>query len=182
MAVAAAEGYELAVEPLGRPAALQGDIQVSLCRVSGTIGTQPLTGLGTLSRTPAGHACELERSLSICFDAQLGFALAARRSAGASGHGEEHLDAVVFRGEPLEPAIIELPRLSTTYDSAGLASHAGIELWETAEAEFAVRLGGETQAHGELADPEGAHTSIAFVRWHHNGRRASGSYAITSWR
>jgi hypothetical protein len=180
--ITAPEGYELAVEPLGRPAALEGDTQVSLCRVSGSIGAQPLDGLGTLSRAPAGHSCELERFLSIWFDAQLGFALVARRGAGASGHGEEHLEAVVFRGEPLEPATIELPRLSTTYDSAGLATHAGIELWETTEAEFAVRIGGEAHAHGELADPDGARSSIAFVGWHHNGHRGSGSYTITTCR
>ena len=85
-----------------------------------------------------------------------------------------------MRGEPLEPATIELPRLSTTYDAGGLATHAGIELWETAEAEFAVRIGGEALAHGEMTHPDGARTSVAFVRWHHNGHRGSGSYAITT--
>src|ERR1700738_2720171 len=48
--IAAPPAYELAVEPLGRPAALEGATQVALCRVRGTIGAQPLEGLGALSR------------------------------------------------------------------------------------------------------------------------------------
>lgn len=176
--VTSTESYELALEPLGPAAALADGATILLCRVSGTVGAQELDGLGTLTRRLAVAGSGLERSVTIWFDPQLGFALAARRPADARGHGDERLEAVAFRGEPLEPATIELPRLSTTYDPAGLATHTGIELWETAEAEFAMRIGGETLAHGELAHPDGAHTRVAFVDWHHDGRRGSGSYEI----
>jgi hypothetical protein len=53
-------------------------------------------------------------------------------------------------------------------------------LWETAEAECALRIGGEAFAHGELGHPDGTHTAVAFVRWHHEGHHAPGSYAITT--
>jgi hypothetical protein len=178
--ISAPDSYELVMEPLGQAAALADGGQISLCRVTGTIGAQQLDGLGALTRRPAGGGFGLERSVTAWFDPQLGFALAARRPRGASGHGEEQLEAVAFRGEPLEPATIELPRLSTTYDPAGAATHAGIELWESAEAEFAVRIGGEALAHGELAHPDGARTRVTFVDWHHDGRRGSGSYEITT--
>jgi hypothetical protein len=178
--ISSPDSYELAMEPLGQAAALADGGQISLCRVTGTLGAQQLDGLGALTRRPADGGFALERSVTAWFDPQLGFALAARRPRSASGHGEEQLEAVVFRGEPLEPATIELPRLSTTYDPAGVATHAGIELWETAEAEFAVRIGGEALAHGELAHADGAHTRVAFVGWHHDGRRGSGSYEITT--
>jgi hypothetical protein len=174
------DSYELVMEPLGQAAGLAGGGQISLCRVTGTIAAQQLEGLGTLTRRPASGGLALERCVTVWFDAQLGFALAARRPTGASGHGEEQLEAVAFRGEPLEATRIELPRLSTTYDPSGVATHAGIELWETAEAEFAVRIGGEALAHGELAHPDGTRTRVAFVEWHHDGRRGSGSYEITN--
>ena len=144
------------------------------------IGSQPLDGLATLRRRPAADGIALERSIAIFFDAQLAFALAARRPRGAGGHGEEQLDAVAFRGEPLEPASFEIPRLSTTYDADGVPTHAGIELWETDEAELALRIGGEVLGHGELAQPGGARTRVTFVAWHHNGHHGLGSYEITT--
>jgi hypothetical protein len=173
------DAYELALEAGGEAATLTDGTRIWLCRATGSIGDQPLDGRATLSRGPAA-AGALERSLAILFDDQLGFALAARGPRGERGHGEEQLEAVAFRGEPLEPTTIERPRLSTTYDADGRLTRAGIELWETADAEFALRIGGETLAHGELAHPDGARTRIAFLGWHQDGHRGPGSYAITT--
>ena len=177
--VSAGDAYELALEAGGEAATLTDGTRIWLCRATGSIGAQPLDGRATLSRGPAA-ADALERSLAILFDDQLGFALAARGPRGERGHDEEQLEAIRFRGEPLEPTTIEKPRLSTTYDADGRLTRAGIELWETADAEFALRIGGETLAHGELVHPDGARTRIAFVGWHHDGHRGPGSYAITT--
>lgn len=177
--LSAGDAYELALEAGGEAAALADGRRIWLCRATGTIGAEPLDGLATLSRGPAG-ADEVERSLAILLEDQLGFALTARGPRGERGHDEEQLEAVSFRGEPLEPATIEKPRLSTTFDADGRLTRAGIELWETADAEFALRIGGEALAHGELLHPDGARTQIAFVSWHHDGHRGPGSYAITT--
>ncbi len=116
--------------------------------------------------------------------AQLGagaaVALAATHAATAAGHGEEQLDAVILRGDPLERCAVEDPRLSTTYDADGRLARSGIELWESADAEFPERIGGEAVAHAELAGPDGAHTQVALVGWHRDGRRGGGYYAITT--
>lgn len=178
--VSSPNSYELSLEPLGRAAALADGARIWLCRAAGTIGSQQLDGLATLRRGPAADGSALERSIAIFFDAQLGFALSARRPRGAGGHGEEQLEAIAFRGEPLEPVSFEIPRLSTTYDADGVLTHAGIELWETDEAELALRIGGEVLAHGELAHPGGAHTRVTFVAWHHDARHGIGSYEITT--
>jgi hypothetical protein len=177
--VSAGDDYELALTAGGDGAALADGTRIWLCRATGTIGVEDFDGRATLTRGPAG-ADAVERSLAILFEDQLGFALAARGPRDERGHDEEQLEAIAFRGEPLEPATIEKPRLSTTFDAEGRLIRAGVELWETADAEFALRIGGETLAHGELVHPDGARTQIAFIGWHHDGHRGPGSYAITT--
>jgi hypothetical protein len=149
------------------------------CSASGSVGSRPVAGLAMVGRE-TGATASLERSLAVLFDPQLAFALRATRPPGAVGHGEEELAAVVFRGDPPEPARIEKPRLSSSYDSAGRLTHAGIELWATDDAEFPLRIGGEALASGELSDADGARTQVTFVAWHHEGRRGLGSYAIAT--
>jgi hypothetical protein len=177
--LSAGDAYELTLTAAGDGAMLADGTRIWLCRATGTLGAQQFDGRATLSRGPAG-AGAVERSLAILLEDQLGFALSARGPRDEPGHDAERLGAVAFRGEPLELAAIEKPRLSTTFDAEGRLIRAGIELWETADAEFALRIGGETLAHGELVHPDGARTQIAFLGWHHDGRRGPGSYAITT--
>ena len=167
--VSSPDCFELTLETWGRGAPLRG-------------GTQRIDGIATLRRsdTPAAGDLALERSLAILFDAQLAFALDARRPRAAGGHGEEQLQAVVFRGEPLEPFAIEKPRLSSSYDADGGLTHAGLELWESEDADRPLRIGGETLARARLAHADGASTDVAFVAWHHDGRQGLGSYSITT--
>ena len=75
---------------------------------------------------------------------------------------------------------IERPRLSSTYDSQGLLTHAGLELWESEDSDRPIRIGGEALARGELRSPDGALTRVTFLAWHHDGLHGLGSYAITS--
>jgi hypothetical protein len=180
--VRAGDAFALTLTPLGT-ADPQADPGVTLHRATGTVGSQPFDGLALARRDAEAdaEACAglaLERSLAILFDAQLALALRARRPPGAGGHGEEQLDAVLLRGEPLELVAIEKPRLSSTYGADGRLTHAGLEVWESEESELAMRIGGEALGSGELAGPDGARTQVTFVAWHH-GRRGLGSYSIT---
>jgi hypothetical protein len=180
--VSSPDCFELTLETWGRGAPLRGGTQLWACGATGAVGTQRIDGIATLRRsdTPAAGDLALERSLAILFDAQLAFALDARRPRAAGGHGEEQLQAVVFRGEPLEPFAIEKPRLSSSYDADGGLTHAGLELWESEDADRPLRIGGETLARARLAHADGASTDVAFVAWHHDGRQGLGSYSITT--
>ena len=176
----AAGAYELELQSLGEPASLAGDTMVWLCRASGKIEEHDLDGLATLTVETASPAFALQRSLSIALARELAFAVRSRRPGGAAGHGEEQLEAVVWRGEPAAPAPIERPRLSTTYDAGAIARHAGVELWEDEEAEYAMRIGGEALGNGEIVHPGGERSRVVFMAWHHESHRAIGSYTITT--
>jgi hypothetical protein len=176
-------GFELSLAqwPGAAPLDDGADADVAPARASGTVGSQRVTGLATLRGDGDGGDVALERVLAVLFDAgPMAVSLTGRRAVGAGGHGDELLDAVVFRGEPPEPLRIERPRLSSTYDSHGLLTHAGLELWESEESDRPIRIGGEALAHGELARPQGAITLVTFLAWHHDGLHGLGSYAITS--
>jgi hypothetical protein len=154
---------------------------------SGTVGSQRVAGLAALRRDSDsagdvgdGGDVALERMLAVLFDeGPMAVALTARRPTGAAGHGDERLDGVVFRGEPVEPLRIERPRLSSTYDSHGLLTHAGLELWESEDSDRPIRIGGEALARGELTRPDGTLTRVTFLAWHHEELHGLGSYAIT---
>lgn len=177
--VRAGDAWELRLEPLA-PAGTTVIGEVTLHHATGTVGSARIDGLALLGRASGeSSGVAVERSLAILFDASLAFALGARRPAGAGGHGDELLEAVAFRGEPPAPATFERPLMSSTYGSDGELAHVGMELWETEESDRPTRIGGEAQAHGVVAHPDGASTHVTFVAWHHDGRHGLGSYAIT---
>jgi hypothetical protein len=176
-------GFELSLAewPGGAPLDDGAGPDVAPARASGTVGSQRVAGLATLRGDGDGSDVALERVLAVLFDeGPMAVALTGRRPAGADGHGDELLEAVAFRAEPLEPLRIERPRLSSTYDSQGLLTHAGLELWESEDSDRPIRIGGEALARGELRSPDGALTRVTFLAWHHDGLHGLGSYAITS--
>jgi hypothetical protein len=171
--------YAVTLEPLGPPAALGDAVRLWICRAHGTVADRPLEGFGSIMRTLAGDRIVLERAVTAWLGPALAVALAARRPRRASGHGGEELHAAVMRGEPLEPLPVADPRLSSTYDGDGLLLRCGIELWETAEAEFALRYGGIAGVHGELTHEDGARTRVAFMSVRGERERGVGRYEIT---
>ena len=175
-----AGAYVLGLQSLGEPASLAADTTIWLCRASGKVEDRDLDALATLTVQTVSPAFALQRSLSIALERELSFALLSRRPSDAAGHGEEQLEAVVWRGEPAAPASIERPRLSTTYDAAGIARHAGVELWEDEEAGYAMRIGGEAVSNGELVHPDGERSRVVFMAWHHESHRALGSYTLST--
>jgi hypothetical protein len=172
--------YALSLEAIADGSALADGSTIWLCRARGSVEGRELDALATITQVPAGEDFRLERSLSVTLDHELSFALLSHRGAAASGHGEEQLDAVVFRGEPPVASLVAQPRLSTTYDGEGLPGHAGIELWEGEESEFALRIGGESLTNGELVHADGARSRIVFMAWHHESHHALGSYTLTT--
>jgi hypothetical protein len=172
--------YSLSLEALAEGSALADGATIWLCRARGTVEGRELDALATITQVPAAEDFRLERSLSVTLDHELSFALLSHRPATASGHGEEQLYAVVFRGDPPVSSVVAQPRLSTTYDGGGLPGHAGIELWEDEESEFALRIGGESLTNGELVHADGARSRIVFMAWHHEAHHALGSYTLTT--
>jgi len=175
-----ADVCDLVLEPLAPPGELAAQgVTIWLCSAKGSAAGAPFDGLAALTRRPE-RVAPLERSVAILFEPASSFVLAASAPPGAAGHGEEQLAALAFRGEPLAAAPFERTRLSTTYDAAGLPRHAGVELWESEDAEFPLRIGGEALTNGELAHPGGERTRVAFLAWHGESHHAVGVYTITT--
>jgi hypothetical protein len=181
--VSSAEGLELSLTPWAGATALGGDggSDAVPARAIGTVASRPVEGLAAMyGDGGAGGDVALERMLAALFEeGPWAVVLTAERPRGAAGHGEERLAAVAFRGDPMEVVRFEGPRLSSTYDAGGLLSHAGLELWESEDADRPTRIGGEALARGELAHPDGKLTRVSFLAWHHNGLDGLGSYTIT---
>jgi hypothetical protein len=172
--------YSLSLEGLGDGARLESGASIWLCRARGKVEGNELDAFATITWTPAGAAPALSRSLAFTFNHELSFALLAQSERSAGGHGDEQLEAVVFRGDPPAASLIERPRLSTTYNGATLPRHAGVELWQDEESEYALRIGGEAFANGELVNVDGTHSRVVFMAWHHEHHRTLGSYTLTS--
>jgi hypothetical protein len=189
--VSADDGFELSLAAWAGAAPLGDEHSDAVpARVSGTVGSWPVEGLALLrgaggssgdagSGAAAGRDVAVDRMLAALFDdGPLAVVLTAERPEGAAGHGEERLDALAFRGDPIDVVRIARPRLSRTYDSSGLLTHAGLELWESEESDRPLRIGGEALARGELAHADGLHSHVTFLAWHHEGLRGLGSYSI----
>jgi hypothetical protein len=166
------------LDPLGAPSMLADGTRIWLCGAHGLLDGEPIEGIGTVSHGVRDRDARLERSISLAYDAQFAVAIGTSRGAGAAGHGDERIDAVIFRGEPAEGAPVAIPRISTTYDDADRVTHVGVELWEGEEREFPTRLGGETRAHGELLDEDGVVVAVAFLEAHGEHRHGAGCYLL----
>jgi len=170
----AAGGFELSVP---------GELELAFEAAEGArgqVGATAIDGDAAVLEVDDDGGRTLTRVVAI-FLGPVKVALSARRPPGAHGHGEELLEAVLVEGDPPAEVAIADPRLSTTYDGAGRVMHCGLELWEGEESEFPRRAAGEASAHGELAHPGGATTSVAFLECHGDGgRRGLGVYAITT--
>jgi hypothetical protein len=179
----AAEFFDVALEPLGEPAAFADGSREWLCRVTGQLDGAQIECLGQIvlggdGPPPDWRKTALLREVAAWFDPELGFAVHARRPARADAHEAEALEAVVLRGAPPQPLRVEDPRLSTAYAGDGRQRRAGLELWEAEDSDYALRLAAETIGDGELELPDRSVLRSAFLRWHHGGRVGAGRYDL----
>jgi hypothetical protein len=105
-------------------------LRLEPCRVSGSVevgGNRREIDIGGVRSDGLGAAGrDSLRLFGAWFPAGHEIAMIAARPAGAKGHDHDTI-GVIARGEE-HPLVLD-PRLSTTYDGAGVPRRIGLELW-----------------------------------------------------
>jgi hypothetical protein len=110
-------------------------------------------------------------------------ALRTVRPAGAEGHEDEAVSAVLVDTDPTAPddgaAVVSVsePRLSTTYDGEGHQRRAGLELWVGEEDAMPRRAGGRALC-GTTLELGRLRLDSAFFAWRMEGREGVGRYDV----
>lgn len=173
-----------------------GDLESldQLCAVSGSLmlngSEHEISALGW--RATARSAVELSaidsfRQTSGWFEAPAGVALLSLRPSKARGHDADLITAAVLEPEPTAP--VTDPRLSTTYDAAGLPTRIGLELWFEPESSDAEEDGESEQQFHRRAAAEAVGAAIEWevedfklhavrLRWHSRGTDGAGVYLL----
>ena len=114
------------------------------------------------------------RSIGIVFADGGLLALSAERPAGARGHGDERVSAVICDpdGAPVE---VSEALLSTEYGPDGVQRRASLELW--------IDDGQPVRGAGTLISSAGTRgpgtvSEVAFFRWSVEGREGLGHYEL----
>lgn len=118
----------------------------------------------------------LRRSIGIVFDDGGLLALTANTPAGAEGHGEEEVAAVVCDADGA-PLRFEESLLSTEYGEDGVQRRATLELWPDVE-EMRPLRGAGTLINSVCVRRQGLDSQIAFFRWSVEGREGLGTYEV----
>jgi hypothetical protein len=116
------------------------------------------------------------RSIGIVFSDGGLLALTAMRPAGASGHGEEEIAAVMC-GPDGAPVEIAETLLSTEYGPDGVQRRATLELWPDGEDGQPLRGAGTLISSTSVHRP-GLSAEVAFFRWAVEGREGLGHYEV----
>lgn len=167
---------DLTFEPVAEKALLPG-AESWICAVSGTVEGRTIDCLGSATVTsepPAWAHLDALRAVSAVLDRENALFLSARRARGASGHGEERVDAVVISGG--RALDVEDARLSTIYDADGRQRTAGLELWMPGE-DYPRRGHGSAQA-GASIELGGVRVDAAVFEWQLDGRTGAGAYEL----
>jgi hypothetical protein len=118
----------------------------------------------------------VRRSIGIAFSDGGLLALSAARPAGASGHGDETVAAVLC-GPDGAPVEVSEALLSTEYGPDGVQRRATLELWLDGEDSPPLRGAGTLISASAIAHP-GLTGTIAFFRWSLEGREGLGHYEV----
>jgi hypothetical protein len=118
----------------------------------------------------------VRRSIGIAFSDGGLLALTAVRPAGAGGHGEEEVAAVMC-GPDGAPAEIAETLLSTEYGPDGVQRRATLELWPDGEDGQPLR-GAGTLISSIAVRRSGLSAEVAFFRWSVEGREGLGHYEV----
>jgi len=166
--------------PAARAGGMEGFDQV--CRVTGTVGDAPFSGLGQRGRSwgaPDWEKMSLARTVSAWMDSGHAVSLVAVRPAKGKAHDDEQVSAFVFDADREDAPVLEVaePRLSTVYDGEGRQRRAGLELYVHDDDSYARRAAGEVVA-GTSLDLGRLRLDCAFFRWQMEGRVGVGRYDV----
>jgi hypothetical protein len=123
-----------------------------------------------------GSGQVLRRSIGVVFSDGGLLALSAERPAGAGGHGEERVTAVLCDPEGATTEVSEA-LLSTEYGPDGVQRRATLELWADDEDGPPLRGAGTLIGAAEARRPDGV-AEVAFFRWALEGREGLGHYEL----
>lgn len=164
-----------------------------LCAVSGAITVDGVRReincpgwRSTLESDVELDAIDSFRQTSGWFADDRGLALLALRTRKSCSHDADLITATVL--EPESPQVAD-PRLSTTYDAAGLPARVGLELWlepeepegeadDENERQFSRRAAGEAIGTTIDWDVAGFNLHAALLRWHSRGSDGTGVYLL----
>jgi hypothetical protein len=179
------DGLELMIAPQAEPVRFvqDGDFE-QLCRVSGHVTVfgheHPVSCLGRRATRSALDiaGCESIRDVAAWFEPDDGIGLIAFRPRRSRGQDRDLITAAVL--DPAGAAVVDDPRLSTTYDEHGAPVRAGMELWMDGDesAQYPRRAAGEAVGAGVEVDVEGLTIRAELLRWHSRGREGAGVYLL----
>jgi hypothetical protein len=118
----------------------------------------------------------VRRSIGIVFSDGGLLALTSTLPAGAGGHGEEEVAAVLCDPDAA-PVEFEEALLSTEYGEDGAQRRATLELWPEGEDSRPLRGAGTLISSISVRRP-GLDAEIAFFRWSVEGREGLGHYEV----
>jgi hypothetical protein len=165
-----------------------------LCSVDGRLacegGEREISCLGWRSTIEGDFdlsAIDSFRQASAWFEPLRGLSLHALRPRTARGQDADLVAASLLEPEPAPR--VEDPRLSTTYDAAGLPARVGLELWldpessdeepdEDSDRQFPRRAAGEPTGAGVDWELAGFRLHAAPLRWHSRGEDGNGIYLL----
>lgn len=154
-----------------------------LCRVRGTVtlggAERRVDCPGTRSAIDGVEPAALDsiRAVSGWFAPDEVFTLLALRAPGSKGQESDLVAATLFEPEGWVP--VNDPRLSTTYDGAGIPTRVTLELWvNEGENEFPRRAAGEAAAPGATLTADGIQIHAIPLRCHSHGRDGGGVYVL----
>jgi hypothetical protein len=187
-----ADGFDLTFEASGPPADLEpsepaaraGGMTgyVQLCHVHGTARAggrdHEVRGVGQRAHDwgePDWERIGSTRTIAAWLDDGTGVTVVAVRPAGASDHGADATWATLLGSAG--SLRVDDPRLSTTYDDAGLQRRANLELWVGAEDTYPRRATGEVVC-GSTFELGQLRLDCAFMNWRMDGRSGVGRYDV----
>lgn len=157
-----------------------------LCQVTGglTLAGEELEidspGWRQLRRPAAEGDWAAVRQVVAWFAPDDGLALTALRPRKARDHASDFVHGEILGDEA---AVVEDPRLSTTYGSDGNPRRAGLELWigsRDSEDLHAVRAAGEAAGPQATLRDEGLTLAARPFHWRSRGKEGTGVYLLGS--
>lgn len=125
---------------------------------------------------PDWGAIELVRVLAATLEDDSVLLVCAARPRGAAGHGEEATDAVLVG--PEGSTRFAEPLISTEYDPAGLPRRAGVELWESSDADARPLRGAGDRIAATSATAQGSRVETVFMGWSLDGAPGTARYEL----